>query len=344
MSAMARTGLCFVGSVCAALPASAADMAFPMGYLRTFGPAADPATRLNWGLMAISIFVTLLIGALLIWATLRRRPPLAGDAAGRLPVGAEAGGLPWIYIGVSVSTAVLLGSAVWTILVLSAVAAPPGADALTIEVTGHQWWWELKYPGADPSVQIVAANEIHVPVGRPVRFKLASADVIHSFWVPQLAGKTDMIPGQTNFAWLQADRAGDYRGQCGEYCGAQHAHMVLHVIADEPAVFEAWRSAQLAESAQPADPPALRGMGVFMAHCSRCHAVSGTAAHGANGPDLTHLMSRGTIAAGVLPNNVGSLTGWVADPQALKPGAQMPASELTPDDLHAVVAYLQTLK
>lgn len=316
----------------------------PMSYLSTHGPAADPVTRLNWGLLSISVLVTVLIGGLVLWAALRRRPPMQADARGRLPVGPARGGMRWIYLGVGLSSAVLLACAVWTILTLSAVAAPRGPGVLTIEITGHQWWWEVHYPGATPSERLVLANEIHVPVGQPVRLRLASADVIHSFWVPQLAGKTDMIPGQTNDAWLQADRPGDYRGQCGEYCGAQHAHMALHVVAQEPSEFEAWQRRQLAPSAPPAAALAVQGLDVFMARCSLCHSVRGTDARGALGPDLTHLMSRGTIAAGLLPNDTGSLTGWVADAQGVKPGARMPAMDLSTEDLRAVVSYLQTLE
>jgi cytochrome c oxidase subunit 2 len=168
--------------------------------------------------------------------------------------------------------------------------------------------------------------------------------VIHSFWIPQLAGKTDMIPGQTNDAWLQADRPGDYRGQCGEFCGAQHAHMALHVIAEEPAAFDVWRRQQLAEGAPPKTSETVRGLQTFVARCGKCHAVRGTQADGTRGPDLTHLMSRRMIASGTLPNNTGNLSGWVADAQGLKPGSRMPTLDLSPQDLRAVVAYLETLK
>jgi cytochrome c oxidase subunit II len=314
----------------------------PLSYMRTFGPAADPVTRLNYGLLTISVTVVLLIGLLVLWGSLRKRSP-PPDADGRLPVGPARGGMAWIYIGVGISTLVLLGSAVWTLLTLSAVAAPQNASGVDVDVIAHQWWWEVRYTGAGPSQTVVTANEIHIPVGKPVRLKLTSDDVIHSFWVPRLAGKTDVIPGQTNYAWLQADRPGDYLGECGEYCGAQHAHMALHVIADNPAAFDAWRRRQLGEGAQPQTPQAVRGMQVFMDRCSKCHAVRGTRADGRHGPDLTHLMSRGTIAAGMLPNTIGSLSGWVADAQAIKPGACMPTLDLSPEDLHAVVDYLETL-
>jgi len=174
--------------------------------------------------------------------------------------------------------------------------------------------------------------------------ELTGADVIHSFWIPALAGKTDTIPGRTNLTWLQADRPGVYRGQCTEYCGAQHAHMAAFVVADTPAAFEAWRRGQLAPAPTPASPLTMAGARVFQAHCSACHAVRGTQADGIVGPDLTHLMSRQTIAAGALPNDGASLAGWVANPQALKPEAKMPANNLTGPQLNAVVAYLETLR
>ncbi len=315
-----------------------------MSYLRTFGPAADPVTRLDWGLLAISTLVCVIIAALILLAIFRRRPPMRLDELGRMPVFAARSGMPWIYVGVGVSTLVLFASAIWTILTLSAVAAPAAKAAMTIEVIGHEWWWEVKYPGRNPSDLMVTANEIHIPVGVPVKLKLTSDDVIHSFWVPQLAGKTDLIPGQINYSWIQADRPGDYRGQCGEYCGAQHAHMAFHVIAEEPARFREWRSRQMQTGAARADSQSARGSQLFIANCARCHTVRGTAAHGSDGPDLTHLMSRQTIAAGMLPNNTATLSGWVANAQQLKPGALMPRMDLSPEDLHAVVTYLETLR
>jgi cytochrome c oxidase subunit II len=344
MTAMRPKLLKCAACVVAASGAGAALADTPMSFMRTFGPAADPVTRLNYGLLAISVAVVLLIGLLVLWGSLRRRPPQVPDADGRLPLGPARGGMAWIYIGVGISTVVLLASAAWMLLTLSAVAAPQDASGMEVDVIAHQWWWEVRYAGADPSQTVVTANEIHIPVGKPVRLKLTSDDVIHSFWVPQLAGKTDVIPGQTNYAWMQADRAGDYLGGCGEYCGAQHAHMAFHVIADDPAAFDAWRRQQLGEGAQPQTPQAVRGMQVFVARCSKCHAVRGTRADGKCGPDLTHLMSRGTIAAGMLKNTIGGLSGWVADAQSIKPGARMPTLDLSPDDLHAVVDYLETLK
>ncbi|NEX61009.1 cytochrome c oxidase subunit II [Noviherbaspirillum sp. 17J57-3] len=325
--------------------------ALPMHYLQTFGPAGDPVTRLTWGLLALSLLVCAVIGGLVLLGVFRRRPPLAPLPDGRQPLVKGGHGMRWIAIGTGISGIALFASAVWTIMVLAAIAAPPRPPALDVEVTGKQWWWEVRYPGATPDQDVVTANEIHIPVGEPVRIRLVGGDVIHSFWIPQLGGKTDMIPGQVNVTWLQADKPGRYRGQCAEYCGLQHAHMALTVVADERDAFAAWRRAQQAPAGTPADGFALQGKEVFAARCARCHAVRGmppprkddAGEDGEPGPDLTHLMSRRTLAGGTLPNGIGALGGWIADPQALKPGARMPAVKLAPEDLRALLAYLQTL-
>ena len=216
--------------------------------------------------------------------------------------------------------------------------------ALTIEVTGQQWWWKVRYLSDDPSRIFTTANEIHIPTGEPVRIELIGADVIHSFWVPPLSGKTDAIPGQTNVTWLEADRPGRYRGQCTEYCGVQHAHMGFEVVAQSPGEFDAWWDAQLKPAATADRRPANAAPTLFSYHCGACHTVRGTEAGGAIAPDLTHLMSRATIAAGTLPNNAGNLSGWIADPQAIKPGTLMPIVYLSGPELNDIRAYLQTLK
>lgn len=332
-----------------ALPAAAQGVApvfrdgLPMSYLRTFGPRADPVTALGWGLIAISLVVVVVIAVLVIVGALRqgRRPrgPLA-----ELPAAPGPDGLRWIWTGLALTVIALFVTVVWTVAVMAQVNSPPTAPAFTIEVTGHQWWWEATYQGATPSETFTTANEIHIPVGRPVLVRLKTADVIHSFWIPALTGKTDTIPGRTNLTWLQADRPGIYRGQCTEYCGAQHAHMAMYVIADPPAAFEAWREDQMRPQPAPAAGPAAAGAQVFLDRCSACHTVRGTAAGGILGPDLTHLMSRRTLAAGALPNTVGALSGWIENPQALKPGTRMPATDTPPADLARLRAYLETLR
>jgi cytochrome c oxidase subunit 2 len=220
-----------------------------------------------------------------------------------------------------------------------------GPDDLTVRVRGLQWWWSVEYVGPDPSRRFETANEIHVPVGRNVHLLLEGDDVIHSFWVPSLAGKQDLIPGRLNEITIRADRAGTYRGQCAEFCGLQHAHMAFLVIAEQAAEFERWADAQRAPAAQAADEVIASGRDIFMAKaCAGCHTIRGTQAAGTPGPDLTHVGSRRTIAAGLFETTRGSLAAWIADPQTLKPGNNMPLVPLTPDELRAVSAYLASLK
>jgi cytochrome c oxidase subunit 2 len=237
---------------------------------------------------------------------------------------------------------VLLGADVFT---SRALARLPLKDAVNIELVGHMWWWEARYRDDDPSREFSTANELHIPVGRPVVVTLRSNDVIHSLWIPNLQGKKDLIPGRTATLRLRADRAGTYRGQCAEFCGLEHAMMALLVEAEPNERYEAWAAQQRQPAAQPMDAMAQRGREVFLSKsCVMCHTVAGTGANGKLGPDLSHLASRRTIAAGMFPNNRGHLGGWIADPQALKPGVNMPANPLNPDDLQALLAYLETLK
>jgi cytochrome c oxidase subunit 2 len=218
-------------------------------------------------------------------------------------------------------------------------------NAVTIEVTGQQWWWQVRYLDPDPSKIFVTANEIHIPVGQPVTIKLRSTDVIHSFWVPNLVGKKDLIPGHDAVLWLQADKPGVFRGQCAEYCGLQHAHMAFWVVAEPPTRFAAWLNQQRGEAVQPSTSSEQRGQQVFLSSpCIMCHTIQGTPAGATVGPDLTHIASRSYIAAGTLPNTRGQLAGWIVDSQAIKPGNRMPPNSLNPDDLQALLDYLQSLK
>lgn len=316
---------------------------WPMTYLQTFGPRADPVTALAWGLIAISCIVVVIMAALVIAGVVSRRVRGVTDPTS---VSAAAGepGLRWIYLGLAPTLLALLIALLWTLKVVAAVNSPARKPALTLEVTGHQWWWEVIYDPDKPATRFATANEIHIPVGQPVLVKVEGADVIHSFWVPSLTGKTDAIPGQHNIAWLEADRPGIYRGQCTEYCGEQHAHMALFVVAEPPAAFKAWQSAQLNPARQAQGPSEAQGQSVFFKHCSACHTIRGTEAGGIVGPDLTHLASRRTIAAGTLPNTPYALSGWIANPQAIKPGVKMPATDLSGPDLAALRAYLETLQ
>jgi cytochrome c oxidase subunit 2 len=233
---------------------------------------------------------------------------------------------------------------VMTLRGLAALSPVGAAHDLTVEVTGHQWWWEIHYPGSAADEAVTTANELHIPAGRRVRVRLASRDVIHSFWVPALQGKMDLIPGRTTETWLQADRPGTYRGQCAEYCGIQHARMALWVVVDSPVDFAEWLARERRPATEPLEELSRRGRTVFLAQsCAGCHAVRGTTV-GVGGPDLTHVASRRTLAAGTLDNVPGNLAGWVADPQSFKPGNLMPRVPLNTSDLHALVAYLGTLR
>ena len=226
-----------------------------------------------------------------------------------------------------------------------ALAGMDVKDALQLEVTANQWWWSITYDDPDPTRMFVTANEIHVPVNRPVVVLLTSNDVIHSFWVPNLHGKRDLIPGHQITMTFRADQPGTYRGQCAEFCGLQHAFMAFTVVAETPDAFNAWADAQRKPAPEPADENVKRGKSLFLSGaCMMCHNIAGTPAWGRKGPDLTHLASRPTLAAGTLANNHDNLVAWIRDPQKIKPGVNMPANTLVAEDEQALVAYLETLK
>jgi cytochrome c oxidase subunit 2 len=316
-----------------------------LNYLTSYGIRAHPIATLTWAMMIVSIAVVVIIVGLLVAALLRGRRRGGLVLPGAAPVSRPGGGASWIYVGVGVSTVVLFIMTVWTVVTLANVANPPAhaGTPLKIEVTGHQWWWEVRYLDENPARQFATANEIHIPVGVPVEVDLRGVDVIHSFWVPALAGKTDIIPGQTNRTWIEADRPGVYRGQCGEYCGDQHAHMAFEVIASAPQEFEAWRAAQLKGQPNTESGPMSDPQNAFIAKCGICHTVRGTRAGGRLGPDLTHLMSRKMIGAATLPNTPGFLSGWIADPQHIKPGNLMPDLDLSGPEFATIRKYLETL-
>lgn len=311
-----------------------------MSLLEGLGWAAGREAWLGWILIAIASVTIVTIVLLVLAGTFRNRRDEAKA------IGESDQGLGWIVGGgIVVPAVVLAGVLVLTLTTLTAVASPPVRDPLTVEIIGHRWWWEVKYPGASPDRMVSTANEIHIPVGRQVKLRLSTADVIHSFWTPTLAGKTDLIPGKTNTMWLEAERAGRYAGQCAEYCGDQHAHMRTVVVADDPGAFARWLDAQRLPAFEPVGGDAVRGRDVFLGSaCALCHAVRGTRAGGRIGPDLTHLASRETIAAGTLPNTKANLLAWITAPQVVKPGTVMPAVPLAAADLTALVVYLQTLR
>jgi cytochrome c oxidase subunit II len=325
-----------------------------MSALEPGGPQAETIASLWDVFLWISVAVWVLVVAFLAIAAARARvragtggpvaslaaDPLGGDPARdrRLVRGVIAAG--------ALTVAVLIGLLVASIAAGAALADledEPGA--IHVRITGRQWWWQIDYEPEAPERTAVTANELHVPVGRPVHLELTSSDVIHSFWVPSLHGKRDLIPGRVNRTWIRADEPGTYRGQCAEFCGLEHARMALTVIAEPQADFDAWLARQREPAAEPQTDAQRRGQRVFLgAPCALCHTIAGTQAGGRLGPDLTHFAGRTTIGAGAVPSTVGHLAGWIADPQAIKPGARMPAISLPPDDLLALVAYLETLQ
>jgi cytochrome c oxidase subunit 2 len=250
-----------------------------------------------------------------------------------------------VSVATALSVVILIGLLFASIATGRAVGSLPTSDALGIEVVGVQWWWSVQYDNPVPALRVTTANELHLPVGRPVVITLRAFDVIHSFWVPNLHGKIDMVPGRKNTIALQVDKPGIYRGQCAEYCGLQHAHMAFTVVAERSDDFERWLSAQRAEAPLPSSPDEQRGRDVVeRGPCAMCHTVRGTMAGARLGPDLTHVATRSTIAAGTLPNTPENLAAWLKDPQHHKPGTRMPATGLSTEELAAVVAYLRTLK
>jgi cytochrome c oxidase subunit 2 len=305
------------------------------------GPQAQLLDRLGDLMYGIATVVFVLVVAALLMAVFRRR---RADEQAEDPARERR---------MTMAVAVAVGATVATLVVVLFLSfgsgreltgtAPP--DALQVRVTGRQWFWDVEYRDSVPSRWATTANEIHVPVGRPVVFQLRSPDVIHSFWVPSLGVKRDMIPGQETSIWFQADTPGVYRGQCAEFCGYQHAKMAFLVVAEPPDRFAAWLERQRDTARTPADSLARRGEEVFLASsCVMCHAVGGTPAGSRVGPNLTHLAGRRTIAAGTLPNTRGHLAGWIVDPQQIKPGVRMPPNALSPQDLQALLAYLESLE
>lgn len=318
--------------------------ASPLSFLNAAGLRADTILPLTWFTLWVSVAVCIVI-AVLLWLALRRtrRADNALDMRA-IPIQRGADGIRWITVGLVISSVPLAATLVWTMLTLSAVAGPPANPALVLDVTARQWWWDVQYHSPTPSGEFSTANEIHIPAGVPVLVRLHASDVIHSFWVPKLSGKTDAIPGQTNLSWLQADAPGRYWGQCSEYCGYQHAHMALEVVAESKADFDRWQSVQRRAAPAPATPEQTRGLALVEYRCGLCHRVVGTGAGAVSAPDLTHLMGRRTLAAGTLTNNPGNLVGWIQNPQNIKPGTLMPDQSLSAQQLSDTLAYLELLK
>jgi cytochrome c oxidase subunit II len=303
-------------------------------------PVADESRAIErvWDLMlwvCVPMYVLVMLAAgLALW---RRRPgghTVEGDR--KLAFGLTA--------------FVILTAGLLTVLTASSYVADrrlhaPVTDPVNVRITAKQWWWQVEYLDSDPSKQFTTANELHLPVDRPVRIELSSTDVIHSLWIPVLNGKEDLIPGHANIIVMTPRKTGRYRGQCAEFCGLQHANMALDVQVDEAGAFAMWQARQLAPAATPTTPMQRAGRNEFTASaCAMCHAIDGTDAGGTSGPNLTHLASRRSLAAGALPLNRGTLAAWIADPQHSKPGTNMPAVPLQPQQLTDIVDYLMSLK
>jgi cytochrome c oxidase subunit II len=314
-----------------------------MSYMVAAGTKNYGVVRLLYFVLAVSIVVVVLIAIFVVAGMFRGR--VQATEPRQVPVERRGNGLPWIYIGSAISLIVLFAIAIWDYVVLANVAVvPPTAAPFTIQVVGHQWWWELRYETEDPTRTFDTANELHIPVGKPVRLQLNAADVIHSFWVPVLTGKMDTIPGQNNQTWIEAQTPGVYRGQCTEYCGLQHAKMGLLAIAEPQGQFDDWWNNQLEAAKTPESAAGQQGESDFIGHCGICHTIRGTRAGGRVGPDLSHLMTRLTIASGTLPNTAGYLSGWIAEPQHLKPGNYMPDLDLSGPQLAGIRSFLATLQ
>lgn len=300
----------------------------PMGAAR--GPAAAEIGLLTWVLVGLGSAVFVVFLYLFLKALLRGEGNDTGHGRNLI-----------FWGGLLVPAVVVTIVLVATLITMRNLPAEAGEESVVIEVTGHQWWWEVYYPQYD----IRSANEIRIPIDRQVELRLSSADVVHSFWVPALGGKLDLLPDRENVMVLEASETGVYRGVCAEFCGLQHAKMAFHAVATTEAVHRQW----VEQASEPAEEPetdlASRGLQVLLeAGCQECHAVDGTEANGVVGPDLTHIASRESIAAGSLDNTTENLVEWIANPQLLKPGVEMPDIELAAADLEALVAYLETLE
>lgn len=299
--------------------------------LQPYGPEAAAIAQIIWVLIGASGLIFALVVDLAALAILSPRRWLATK-------GLIVGG------GIVFPTVVLSALLVYTLLASPRLAAQGAADVV-IEVVGHQWWWEVRYLDPAGNVDFVTANHLHLPVGGIAEIRLRSADVLHSFWVPALAGKLDLIPGKDNRLRLVADRPGVFRGQCAEYCGGPHALMAMYVVAEDGDRFRTWLSDQRRPQPEPASEEAEQGRRLFLSRCANCHAVRGTPAEGRRGPDLTHFASRFSLGAGILPNNDGNVAGWIAGNQHHKPGNLMPEfREFDGEEVRAVTAWLGELK
>jgi cytochrome c oxidase subunit II len=319
----------------ALLPALAACEG-PQSALAPGGAGARALEDLWWVMAAGAAVIFLFVLGCALYAT-RVAPRAHPDFAGT-----------WFIIGGGVALPVVVLSALLTysFVLGRGLSRTLGPEALRIEVVGSQWWWEVRYLAPGRSEPVVSANELRLPVGEPVELLLSATDVIHSFWLPSIAGKRDMIPGQVNHLVLEVEEPGIYRGQCAEYCGGPHALMAFYAVAEPPDQFAAWLEREASPAAAPDDPFLQQGRDLFLSSgCGVCHTVRGTPADGQLGPDLTHVGGRMSLGAGILPNNVGTIAGWIADTQHLKPANKMPSFNIfSGQELRALAAYLASMQ
>jgi cytochrome c oxidase subunit 2 len=335
----------------AALACAGCSLHNAQNALDASGPQAARIAGLWWLMLPIAAVVWVIVVSVMLWGAARKRRPreavetrAGSDVLARDDVRDRR--MIRIVAGATIVTALILFlMLVADFRVGQALTMPPSTKAVPIKIVGHQYWWEIQYPDSIPNRTVITANEVHIPVGTPVVMELSSLDVIHSFWVPSLTGKKDLMPGYTRSLWFRADTPGVYRGQCAEFCGLEHAKMGMLVIAQKRQDFDAWRAQQLDTATTPSDSLAQYGKNVFLGTtCVMCHAIGGTTAGATAGPDLTHFASRQTIAAGTLRNTDANLFAWISDPQRIKPGVLMPATKLDPRDMQALVDYLRHLK
>lgn len=310
------------------------------------GPGAREIASLGWLLFLVAgaVFVAVVIFLIVALRRARQNEDRLPDAPLAVP---QRGRRVVIWAGAIIPALILTVVFGYTVRALVALAGPPERDeAITVQVIGHQFWWEMRYltPG-NPDVAAVTANEMLLPVGERVRVELTSDDVIHSFWSPSLHGKMDTLPGQVNRFWIQADRVGLYQGPCAEFCGAQHANMYVRLRAVPLAQFEAWLGIQRQSAAETRSESAVRGREIFVQRgCANCHTIRGVSARSNLGPDLTHLASRETLGAGMMPNNRGNLSGWILNAQGVKRGSLMPPFTLDGQELDDLLNYMESLE
>lgn len=331
-----------VRSLCAMLLLGLTGCSGWQSALDAHGSSAIALKQLIIVIVAVCSLVWTLVMLALLRALWRRREHVAAPL--QLDVAAEQRSKIAVSAAVVV-TAVIVGGFTVASYVTTRTISMSSSDEIIIKVRGLQWWWGVEYLGTSLEERFETANEIHIPVGRDIRLQLEGLDVIHSFWVPSLAGKQDLIPGRPNELRIRAERPGTYRGQCAEFCGMQHAHMAFIVVAEDQVAFDQWVAAQRRPGLGSTDQETAAGRDVFLSRqCAACHTIRGTDASGKTGPDLTHVGSRRYIAAGLFETTRGSLAAWIADPQTLKPGNNMPMVPLTAEELRSVSAYMASLK